>query len=171
MTGPQEVRASDADRDETAAALGAHWTDGRLDEAELDRRVSAAYAAATRGELAELLRDLPRERRQARPEPTRRRLFLPGVRYFQEQVDLAASRERAFEQALSTLVPGLGAAGYHLEESQRPERMRFAMRKGILRTELPLTMLFLPGDGGGCRIVAFGEAPRGVRKGMAELRD
>jgi len=36
---------------------------------------------------------------------------------------------------------------------------------------LPLTVLFLPGDGGGCRIVAFGEAPRGVRKAFSELRD
>ena len=127
MTGPGEVRASDADREETAAALGAHWTDGRLDEAELDRRVSAAYAAVTRG-------------------------------------------ERAFDQAPSTIVPGLGAAGYHLVESQRPERMHFEMR-GALRSGLPLTLLFLPGEGGGCRIVAFGEAPRGVRKGLAELRD
>jgi hypothetical protein len=171
VTGQGDVRASDADRDETAAALGAHWTDGRLDEAELDRRVSAAYAAVTRAELDELLRDLPRERRPSRPEPTRKRLFLPGVRYFQEQAELAASRERAFEQALSTIVPGLGAAGYHLVDSQRPERMRFAMRKGVLQTELPLTLLFLPGAAGGCRIVAFGEAPRGVRKGLAQLRD
>ena len=171
MTDPGDVRASDTDRDETAAALGAHWTDGRLDEADLDRRVSAAYAATTRGELAELLRDLPGDRRQAHPKPTGRRLFLPGIVYFQEQVDLSASRERAFEQALSSIVPALGAAGYHLAESQRPERMRFAMRKGIFRTELPLTVLFLPGDAGGCRIVAFGEAPRGVRKAFAELRD
>ena len=124
MTNPGELRASDADRDETASALGAHWTDGRLDDGELDRRVTAAYAAITRGELAELLRDLPSERREARPEAPRRRLLMPGVRYFQEQAELPASRERAFEQALATLVPGLGASRYHLVESQRPERMR-----------------------------------------------
>jgi hypothetical protein len=32
-------------------------------------------------------------------------------------------------------------------------------------------MLFLPAGRGGTRIVAFGEAPRAVRKAFAELRD
>jgi hypothetical protein len=50
--------------------------------------------------------------------------------------------------------------------------LRFAHRSGFLnRREHPLTMLFLPGRNGGTRIVAFGEAPRAVRKAFAELRD
>ena len=52
-------RASDAERADTAArhheALGA----GRLDLAETDDRVTAAYAARHRHELAALLADLP----------------------------------------------------------------------------------------------------------------
>ena len=66
-------------------------------------------------------------------------------------------------------MPGLGAAGFHLIDSQRPERMQFALR-GSFRSGL-LTLLFLPGEEGGSRIVAFGDAPLGVRKACAELRD
>ncbi len=47
--------------------------------------------------------------------------------------------------------------------------LRFAKRGG--RMEYPLTVLFLPGGADGTRLVAFGEAPRAVRKAFAELRD
>src|SRR3954447_23699399 len=52
MSDGPDVRASDRERDRTAALLSAHWSDGRLDLAELDRRTEAAYAATTRGEPA-----------------------------------------------------------------------------------------------------------------------
>jgi Domain of unknown function (DUF1707) len=191
VTEPGEVRASDADRDEAAAAIGAHWTAGRLDEGELDRRIGAAYAARTRGELAELMRDLPAGARRAGPAKRRgRRFFLPGLAPFQERVEVVADRERAFDEALSTMVPSLGTAGYHLVASERPSMMRFAHHGSpswaplvalvtfglgliafLIRVEHPLTVLFLELPGGGTRIVAFGEAPRGVRKAFAELRD
>ena len=53
------LRAGDAEREQTAAVLREHAAHGRLDVDELDERVQAAYAARTRGELRELLRDLP----------------------------------------------------------------------------------------------------------------
>ena len=55
-----EVRASDADREETVRQLQRGLSQGRLTVDEFDDRVQAAYAARTLGELAELTRDLPR---------------------------------------------------------------------------------------------------------------
>ncbi|TFV64785.1 DUF1707 domain-containing protein [Geodermatophilus sp. DF01-2] len=55
-----EVRASDAEREETVRQLQRGLSQGRLTVDEFDERVRAAYAARTLGELAELTRDLPR---------------------------------------------------------------------------------------------------------------
>jgi hypothetical protein len=56
-----ELRASDADRDHTAAVLGGALATGRLTSTEHAERLDAAYAAKTLGELAPLTRDLPAE--------------------------------------------------------------------------------------------------------------
>jgi hypothetical protein len=56
---PLELRASDADRDRTAAALGGALAAGRLTSTEHAERLDATYAAKTLGELAPLTRDLP----------------------------------------------------------------------------------------------------------------
>jgi hypothetical protein len=53
------LRASDADRERTAAALRRHHLDGRLDTDELQDRLGRCYAARTRDELGALLADLP----------------------------------------------------------------------------------------------------------------
>ena len=53
------VRASDAERYHVVELLGEHAAAGRLTLAELEERVQRAYQASTRGELAELTRDLP----------------------------------------------------------------------------------------------------------------
>lgn len=52
-------RASDAERADTVARLHHALGAGRLDLAETDERVTAAYAARHRHELADLLADLP----------------------------------------------------------------------------------------------------------------
>ena len=54
-------RASDAERADTVARLHEALGAGRLDLAETDERVAAAYAARHRHELADLLADLPRD--------------------------------------------------------------------------------------------------------------
>jgi hypothetical protein len=53
------IRASDADRDRSAAALSAHYTAGRLTLEECRERLDQAYAAKTLGDLDDLMTDLP----------------------------------------------------------------------------------------------------------------
>jgi Domain of unknown function (DUF1707) len=54
------LRAADSDRQAVAAALGRHFSDGRLTVEEYDERLAKAYAARTYGELEGLFADLPR---------------------------------------------------------------------------------------------------------------
>ena len=62
MTDPDaSLRVSDAERDQTLRILGDHASVGRLTLDELEERSSRALAAKTRGELATLVGDLPRE--------------------------------------------------------------------------------------------------------------
>jgi uncharacterized protein DUF1707 len=56
-----DLRASDADRDRTAAVLGSGLAAGRLTTTEHAERLDAAYAATTLGDLVPLTRDLPAE--------------------------------------------------------------------------------------------------------------
>jgi hypothetical protein len=60
--GERGLRASDADRDATAAVLRASHAEGRLDTDELEERSERCYAAKTLDELDELVRDLPSNR-------------------------------------------------------------------------------------------------------------
>ena len=53
------MRASDRDRDRTAAVHGRGDAAGRLDAAEFSDRLERAYRAKTIGELEELTADLP----------------------------------------------------------------------------------------------------------------
>ncbi|HCA84756.1 MAG TPA: hypothetical protein DEQ61_04215 [Streptomyces sp.] len=54
-----ELRASDADRDRVAEVLREAVAEGRLDMAEFDERLDAAYRARIYAELEPLTRDLP----------------------------------------------------------------------------------------------------------------
>jgi hypothetical protein len=60
------IRASDAERERTAAQLKQHFLDGRLSTDEYSERLDATYAARTREQLQALLDDLPP---LAAPEP------------------------------------------------------------------------------------------------------
>jgi len=55
----QHIRVSDAERNAVTERLAAHYSDGRLDQAEFDERVGRAMAAKTRGDLDGLFDDLP----------------------------------------------------------------------------------------------------------------
>jgi Domain of unknown function (DUF1707) len=59
MSGDPRVRASDADRERTAALLREHHAVGRLTAEEFSERVDEAFAAKTVGDLEVLLADLP----------------------------------------------------------------------------------------------------------------
>jgi Domain of unknown function (DUF1707) len=54
-----EMRVSDAERDAAATELREHFASGRLNQDELDQRLTAVFAAKTRGELNALFTDLP----------------------------------------------------------------------------------------------------------------
>jgi Domain of unknown function (DUF1707) len=58
-TGDRAIRASDEDRERTAAILGRHYAVGRLTLEEFQERLDRAYAARTLGELDDLMTDLP----------------------------------------------------------------------------------------------------------------
>jgi len=53
------IRASDEDRESTAAELRDHYAAGRLTSDEFNERLDKAYAAKTLGDLAALKTDLP----------------------------------------------------------------------------------------------------------------
>ena len=53
------LRLSDTERDAAAADLGEHYAQGRLSAEEHDERLTAVWAAKTRGELPGLFADLP----------------------------------------------------------------------------------------------------------------
>ena len=53
------MRVSDAERAEVADQLAQHYGDGRLDQAELDERLSRAMGAKTQADLAGITDDLP----------------------------------------------------------------------------------------------------------------
>ena len=59
MATDTRIRASDADRDRTIAALREHLAAGRLTVEEFDERMDKACTAKTLGELDSLMADLP----------------------------------------------------------------------------------------------------------------
>jgi uncharacterized protein DUF1707 len=69
-----EIRASDQERERTVEALRRHAAAGRIDSAELEERLGLALAAKTKGDLAQIVEDLPPERAERplpRPVPIR----------------------------------------------------------------------------------------------------
>lgn len=56
----RDLRASNAERENTVLALQHAVGEGRITIAEFEERVAAAYAATTRAELDKLTSDLPR---------------------------------------------------------------------------------------------------------------
>jgi hypothetical protein len=59
LSGAGGVRASDAEREQTAARLREAAAEGRLDLAELEQRLASVYAARLRHQLVPLVADLP----------------------------------------------------------------------------------------------------------------
>ena len=66
---PSQMRVSDAERHEIAEALSKHFAEGRLDQVELDERLTKAMGAKTRADLSGLLSDLPPIQGAAPPQP------------------------------------------------------------------------------------------------------
>jgi hypothetical protein len=63
------LRVSDAERNEVADKLSAHFADGRLDESEFKERLDAAMGAKTQADLSGLFDDLPQLAKDAPVTP------------------------------------------------------------------------------------------------------
>jgi hypothetical protein len=78
-----DLRVSQAERDEVAAALARHFADGRLTVEEYEERVGSALAARTGRDLEPLLSDLPSLPSSATPsdrsQPAKRRPARPPL--------------------------------------------------------------------------------------------
>ena len=186
MEDPQ-IRASDAERDQVAERLSEACAHGRLDTSELEERIEAAYAARTMRELQALVADLPAPpaRRPARP---RRRPWFPGNRGFAERMAVSRPRHRVIERVLTTLAPLLVARGYTLvsatdrlvvfEQDRRPAWtilvavvvFPFGLVALTHKRRTRIVVAFTD-EAGGTEIAAYGWAPLGVRRGLAELGD
>lgn len=57
--GTPAIRASDRERDAATQRLQEAFAEGRLDDGEFDQRMRVALTARTRGDLSELVADLP----------------------------------------------------------------------------------------------------------------
>jgi Flp pilus assembly protein TadB len=55
----EELRVGDAERDEVTSALHEHFAKGRLNQDELDERLTATLSARTVGDLRGITKDLP----------------------------------------------------------------------------------------------------------------
>src|SRR5579884_4308306 len=64
------LRAADADRERIAERLRKAHAEGRLDVTEFQERLDRCYDAKTVGQLAELVRDLPRQEEDERRRPS-----------------------------------------------------------------------------------------------------
>jgi hypothetical protein len=80
---PDDLRASDADRERVAEVLRDALAEGRLDMEEFEERLETTYKARTYGELAPITRDLPAAGVQA-----------PAVSLVKEPVESGSWAER-----------------------------------------------------------------------------
>jgi Domain of unknown function (DUF1707) len=185
-----DLRASDADREQTVAALREHALAGRLTVEELDERSEAAYAAKTMRELADLQADLPTVplRRPAPAAPRARRTLLPGTRPFTVRWRSPASAHVTMRRLMQYFTPPMEQFGYDI--TQRSDgRLRFERERrpwwvfplAILMPPFSFLVLLhkqreritidLDEDERGTHLVANGIAPRAVRQAFLELED
>src|SRR3954454_3317454 len=74
VSSPLDLRVGDAERDAVADRLAAHAAAGRLDVAELERRLDAVHAAIVRRDLIAVQADLP-----IADPPARTRVSPPAI--------------------------------------------------------------------------------------------
>ncbi len=179
-----ELRASDADRERTVAALRHHAAVGRLTIDELAARSEQAYAAATVGELATLQADLP----SLVTRPVRRGHAAPGWRSFTARWHTPVSAELTVAELIAHLAPAIQACGFDLIQ-RADDRLRFERRRrpgwtwaivvlvpifgwfALLHKELVRITIDVAETGRGTQVVASGIAPQAIRRTLAELED
>jgi hypothetical protein len=180
-----ELRASDADRERTVAALRHHAAVGRLTVEELDVRSEQAYAASTLRELAVLQTDLP----ALATRPAGRRYGLaPGWRAFTARWHAPVGAQLTMAELIAHLAPGIQGHGFVLTQ-RADDRLRFERRRRpawtfvvavlipvfgwfalLHRDRVRITVDVAETDRG-TRLVASGVAPLSIRRTFAELED
>jgi hypothetical protein len=184
-----DLRASDADRERSVAALRHHAAEGRLTVEELDERSERAFAARTLRELAELQADLPAvATRPAPPAARRHRPRVPGRYGFTARWRSPASAKVTMAELIAHVAPPLHNLGYDLIQRE-DDRLRFERELRPLWT-IPVAIFLFPfgllallhrnrdrvtidlaEDERGTHLVATGTAPLPVRRAFAELED
>jgi hypothetical protein len=192
VTDPAMLRVSDAERQAAQEFLRRHHLDGRLTVEELEERAGRAQAAVTRADLAALQADLPPlGAASTMTTPAARSPATPGLRRgtvpFTERIQLAEDPDEAFEETVRRLAPAMARCGYELAASTgtwlefvRTRRPAWTILVAIFvfpiglialihRDERRVTVLLERRSGGGCTVVAHGEAPLAVRQAFADL--
>jgi hypothetical protein len=180
-----ELRASDADRERTVAALEHHATIGRLTVDELDARSEKAYAASTLAELAALQSDLPT---LATRPAGRRHGLAPGWRGFTARWSAPVGAALTMAELIAHLAPEIQAHGFILTQ-RADDRLRFERRRrpawtfvvailipvfgwfALLHKDRVRITIDVAETDRGTRLVASGIAPLPLRRAFAELED
>jgi Domain of unknown function (DUF1707) len=185
-----DLRASDADRERSVAALRHHAAAGRLTVDELDERTERAFAAKTLRELAELQADLPSIATRPPPEPRarRRRPLVPGRFAFSARWHSPVSAKPTMAELIAHVAPPLNNVGYELI-GREDGRLRFEREHRPLWTFAVAILLFpfgllallhkdrdritidLDDDDHGTNMVAIGVGPLPVRRAFTALED
>jgi hypothetical protein len=184
-----DLRASDADRERTVAALRHHAAVGRLTIDELDERSERAYAATTLRELGALQADLPAEAlRPPERAVRRRRPKVPGTRGFTTRWHAPTDAKTTMAELMAHVAPPLDRWGYDLVQ-RFDDRLRFEreVRPGwtilvavlvfplgllaLMHTDRERITIDLAETDRGTTLVASGVAPLAVRRAFAELED
>jgi Domain of unknown function (DUF1707) len=181
-----ELRASDADRDRTVAALRHHAAAGRLTLDELDERSERAYAATTLAELAALHADLPAI--ATRPARRQHAALAPGWRGFTARWRSPVGAEATMAELIALLAPQIQERGFDLIQ-RADDRLRFETRRrpgwvwavvvlvpifgwfALLHKEIVRITVDVAETERGTQIVASGVAPLPIRGAFAELED
>jgi uncharacterized protein DUF1707 len=180
-----ELRASDADRERTVAALEHHAAVGRLTVEELDARSEQAYVAATLAELAALQSDLPT---LATRPAGRRHGLAPGWRGFTARWSAPVSAGLTMAELIAHLAPEIQTHGFVLTQ-RADDRLRFERRRrpawtfvvailipvfgwfALLHKDRVRLTIDVAETDRGTRLVASGIAPLSLRRAFAELED
>lgn len=186
MPDDQAIRASDAEREAVVIRLRDACAAGRLTIDELAERVDRAYAARTRAELQQLVRDLPGATLPSRP--ARRLPALGREHSLPDRFVVESERSQVASRALARLAPLLVARGYALDRHDdralvftRDVRPAWTILVAVLVFPLGLlallyrrrstaTVAFVDVEGG-TEVTVDGDAPLGIRRALALLRD
>jgi hypothetical protein len=180
------LRASDADRERTVAALRHHAAAGRLTLDELDTRSERVYAAQTLDELAQLQTDLPAI--ATRPVRRHHATLAPGWRAFTARWHSTVTTKMAMAELVADLAPEIQERGFDLIQ-RADDRLRFETRRrpgwtwavvvlvpifgwfALLHKEIVRITIDVAETERGTQIVASGVAPLAIRGAFAELED